>query len=304
VTERLTYVNGRLVPESQAVVSVFDLGFLAGHGAFERTRTFRGVPFRLEQHLARLYRSLNAIRLDPRLGQADMLAATLDLVERNRPLLDPDDDYIVGHYVTRGRLRGSPTVVILCEPIDWRAFAHQYVPGAHVVATTVRAVPSQVWDPKIKSTSRLHLWQAEEEAHLVDPDAYALLLTLDGNVAELNTSNIWFVRADTLVTPPTDACLAGVTREAVMELARSLSLPVVEKQFQLYDLINADEVFLTSASRCVLAVTRLDGRPIGNGTPGPVVARLQNAWAELFGLDVVAQALRHVDRAAIAPAVD
>src|SRR5690242_13293577 len=105
MSERLTYINGKLVPESQAMVSVFDRGFLAGHGAFERARTFRGEPFRLEQHLARLYRSLNALRLDLGITQSGMLAATLDLLERNVPLLDPDDDYIVGHYVTRGPYR-------------------------------------------------------------------------------------------------------------------------------------------------------------------------------------------------------
>ena len=81
------------------------------------------------------------------------------VVEEYRELLDSDDDYVVAHYITRGPARGSPTVVILCEPIDWRAFAHQYGPGAHAVTSSVRAVPSQVWDPKIKSTSRLHLWQ-------------------------------------------------------------------------------------------------------------------------------------------------
>jgi branched-chain amino acid aminotransferase len=296
VTERWTYVNGQMVPESQAVVSVFDRGFTSGHGAFERARTFRGMPFRLEEHIARLYRSLNTIRLDLSLTQAEMQAATLELLERNRPLLDPDDDYVVGHYITRGPLRGSPTIVILCELIDWPVFAHQYVPGAHAVTTSVRAVPNQVWDPKIKATSRLHLWQAEEEAHLVDPDAYALLLTLDGNVSELNTSNIWLVRDGTLITPPTDHCLAGVTREAVLDLANHLRVPVVERQFQLYDVLNADEVFLSSSSRCVLSITRVDGRPIGDGKPGPMVARIQNAWAELYGLDFVAQALRHVDR--------
>jgi branched-chain amino acid aminotransferase len=298
--ERMTYVSGRVVPESQAVVSVYDRGFLAGHGVFERTRTCKGKILHLEPHLDRLYRSLKTVGLDPGVSKAKLQSATLDLVECNRPLLGPDDDYIVGHYVTRGPYHGPPTVVILCEPIDWPAFAHQYANGAHVVTASVRAIPGQIWDPKVKATSRLHFWLAEQEAHLVDPDAYALLLTLDGNVAELQTSNLWIVRNGTLVTPPTNSSLKGITRGALIELAGHLGLPVEEQHFQVYDVINADEAFLTSSSRCVLAVTRVDGRPIGDGKPGPMVARLQKGWAEYFGLDFVAQALAHLDRRRVA----
>jgi branched-chain amino acid aminotransferase len=294
--ERMTYVNGRVVPESQAVVSVYDRGFMSGHGVFERTRTQRGEPLCLDEHLDRLYRSLRTIRLDPGLSKPELRAATLDLLARNRPLLGPDDDYIIGHYLTRGPYQGPPTVVILCEPIDWKAFAHQYEGGAHIVTASVRAIPVQIWDAKIKATSRLHLWLAEQEAHLVDPDAYALLLTMDGNVAELQTSNLWIVRDGTLLTPPTDTSLSGITRGSVLELARHMGVPVVEKHFQVYDVINADEAFLTSSSRLILGVTRIDGRPIGDGTPGPLTGRLQNGWAELFGLDFVAQALTQLKR--------
>jgi branched-chain amino acid aminotransferase len=300
----MTYLNGRIVPESQAVVSVYDRGFMAGHGVFDRTRTCDGEPFHLDRHVARLYRSLRTVGLDPGLTEDEMLAATLDLLARNRPLLRPNDDYIVGHYITRGRLRGSPTTVILCEPIDWAAFAHQYADGAHVVSTSVRAIPSQVWDPKIKATSRLHFWLAEEQAHLVDADAYALLLTVEGNVAELNASNIWIVRDGKLITPPADTALSGITRGAVWEVAQQLGIPSEERHFQLYDVINADEAFLTSASRLVLPVTRVDGRAIGDGEPGPIVGKLQRGWAELYEFDFVAQALAHVDRPAASPPID
>lgn len=298
--ERMTFVNGRVVPESQATVSVYDRGFMSGHGVFERTRTFRGEMFRLDQHVTRLYRSMRAVRLDPGLSPEEMRAATVDLLERNRPLLGPNDDYFVGHYVTRGPDRGSPTVVIVCEPIDFKKFAHHYIHGGHVVTTSIQAVPTQVWDPKIKSTSRLHLWLAEQEAHLVDPEAYALLLTPEGNVTELTSANFWIVREGTLVTAPVQAILPGVTRGAVMDLAKHLGIPVDETHFQVYNIMNADEAFLTTTSRCVLPLTRINGSPIGGGKVGSVVRRLQNGWAELFGHDIIAQVLKHLDKMKLA----
>ena len=300
MSERMAFVNGRVVPESEATVSVYDRGFMSGHGVFERTRTFHGEMFRLDQHIARLYRSMRAVGLNPGLSPEEMRAATVDLVERNRPLLGPNDDYFVGHYVTRGPDGGSPTVVILCEQIGFKKFAHHYIYGGHVVTTSIQAVPTQVWDPKIKSTSRLHLWLAEQEAHLVEPEAYALLLTPDGNVTELTSANFWIVRAGTLVTAPVQAILPGVTRGAVIDVAKRLGIPVEESHYQVYNIMNADEAFLTTTSRCVLPLTRINGSPIGDGKPGPVVGRLQNGWAELFGHDFVAQALKHLDKEKVA----
>lgn len=297
MTERVAYVNGRVVPENQATISIFDRGVLSGHGVFERTRTLHGELFRLDEHLARLYRSLRATRLEAGMSLEEMRAITLDLVARNRPLLEPDDDYTVGHYVTRGRDGDGPTVIIFCELIPFKAFARQYVDGGHVVATCTRALPAQVVDPKLKTTSRIHFWLAEQEAHLVDPEAYPLILDLDGNVTELSAANFWIVQDGALVTPPERSILAGITRGAVSELARALGIAVKERDFQMYDVMNADEAFLTTTTRCILPVTRVNGCQIGDGKPGPVVARLQNGWAEYHGLDFVAQALNHLKEA-------
>ena len=181
MAERTAYVNGEFVPESGASVSIYDRGFLSGLGVFERTRTFQGEIFHLDRHIARLYRSLKAIRLDSGLTSDEMHETTVELVRQNRELLGPDEDYFVGHYITRGPdTAGRATVVILCEPIGFHKFAHHYIYGGHVITTHIRAIPTQVWDPKIKSTSRMHLWLAEQQAQLVDPEAYALLLSPGG----------------------------------------------------------------------------------------------------------------------------
>ncbi len=297
MAERMAYVNGEFLPESRASISIYDRGFLSGLGVFERTRTFGGEVFHLDRHVARLYRSLKAVRLDPGLTDEEMNETTLELVKQNRGLLGPDEDYFVGHYVSRGPdTAGRATVVILCEPIAFHKFAHHYIYGGHVVTTSVRAIPNQVWDPKIKSTSRMHLWLAEQQAQLVDPEAYALLLTLEGNVTELTAANFWIVRNGTLVTAPVQNILSGITRGAVLEVAEHAGIPVEETDFQLYDIMNADEAFMTTTSRCVLPLTRINGNAIGEGKPGPVVGRLQKGWTELFGHDFVYQALKQLDK--------
>jgi branched-subunit amino acid aminotransferase/4-amino-4-deoxychorismate lyase len=189
-------------------------------------------------------------------------------------------------------------VIVFTDPIPFASFAHQYLEGGHAVTAVTRALPTQVIDPKLKTTSRLHFWLAEQEAHLVDPHAYPLVLDLDGNVTELTAANFWIVREGALLTPPDRSILGGISRAAVMEVAAELGVAVHERDFQPYDVRNADEAFLTTTSRSILPITKLDGSPIGDGTPGPVVARLQNGWAERYGFDFVAQALAHLPPAA------
>jgi branched-chain amino acid aminotransferase len=294
MAERVAYVNGRVVPESAATGSNLDRGFLSGQGVFERTRTFGGELFRLDEHLARLFRSMRTVHLEPDLGPDALKELTVDLVQRNRELLGPDDDYSVGHFITRGVPDRAPTVVVFCEPIDFRSFAQQYLTGAHVVSATTRALPLNVLDPKLKTTSRLHFWLAEQEAHLVDPQAYPLVLDLEGNVCELNAANFWIVRNGAIVTPPDRSILVGITRMVILELAEQMGVPVQQVDFQVYDVLNADEAFLTTTSRTILPVTRANGSPIGSGQPGLLVKRLQQAWIDRFEFDFVAQALAHL----------
>jgi branched-chain amino acid aminotransferase len=269
---------------------------MSGIGVFERTRTFHGELFRLDDHLRRLDYSLRMTRLTLGMSMDELRQATLDLVAINRQLLGPNDDYSVGHYITKGREGAGPTVVIFCDPIPFKSFARQYVTGAHVVTPSIRQVPTQVLDPKMKTTSRMYFHLAEEEAQLVDPEAYALVLDLDGNVCETTPGgNFWVVKARTVITPPGRSILRGITRDAIFELAEELRIAVQEKDFQVYDVMNADEAFITVTSKCIVPVTRVNGSAIGSGRPGPTVARLQSGWAERFGFDFVAQALSHLE---------
>jgi branched-chain amino acid aminotransferase len=155
MAERVAFVNGRIVPENEACVSIFDRGFLSGYGVFERTRTFNGEPFRLDEHLARLDLSLRMTRLELGMSLANLKARTIEVLSQNLPLRGPREDYSIGHYVSLGP-GGKPTVVIFTQPIPFGEYAKQYIDGGHVVTPSTRQVPVQSLDPKMKTTSRIY----------------------------------------------------------------------------------------------------------------------------------------------------
>jgi len=308
MSERVAYVNGNIVPESQATISIFDLGFQNGIGVFERARTANGDLFRLDQHLARLDASLTMTQIDPGMSMAEIKRATEDIVARNKPLRGPKGDYSVGHYISavpggQTAIPGSQaTVVIFTEPIPFKAWARAYVDGCHVVTPSIRQMPLTVVDPKMKTTSRIHFQLGRLEAQLADPEAIPLFLDDLGNVCELAGHNFFIVKNGVLLTPPGEAILRGITREATLELAQKLGLPAKEATFQVYDVMNADEAFLTTTTKCIMPCSRINGRPIGTGKPGPIVERLEKGWAEIFGFDFVEQALSHLpERQASSP---
>jgi branched-chain amino acid aminotransferase len=188
---------------------------------------------------------------------------------------------------------------MFCEPINFKSFAKQYVDGAHVVTPSIRQVPTQSLDPKMKTTSRMYFHLAECEAKLVDPDAYALILDLEGNVCELSPgANFWIVSRGVVISPKGRAILRGINRDALYEVARAEGIACKEENFQVYDVMNADEAFLTVTSRCILPITKVNGSPIGDGRPGPIVNRLQQGWIRVFNFDFLKQALAHLEPAA------
>ena len=158
--------------------------------------------------------------------------------------------------------------------------------GQHLVTPSIRHVPPQCYDPKMKYRSRMHFYLADQEARLVDAEAAALLLDLDGNVTETGTANFFIVERGTVVSPTTRNTLPGISRAMVIELCGQLGIPFVERDFQVYNALNADEAFLTSTPYCIMPATRINGVAIGDGKPGPMVGRLLTAWSEAVGLDI------------------
>jgi len=303
--EALVYLNGRLLPASQAHLAIFDAGVVMGATVTEMTRTFRRQPFRLEAHLERLFRSLRYVRFAIEESPDQLAGVSRELVAHNATLLPDGGELGLIQFVTAGELAayaglvpkaadrpgpaGPCTVCVHTFPLCWKLWAEKMRSGAHLVTPSVRHVPPQCIDPKVKYRSRMHYYLADQEARLVDPNASALLLDLDGNVTETSAANFLFVERGTIVSPTTRNTLPGVSRATVIELAAKLGIGFVERDSQTYHAVNAEEAFLTSTPYCVMPVTKINGLLLGEGKPGPIFRRLLAAWSELVGVDIERQ---------------
>jgi len=308
IKERVAYVDGEFVVESEAKVSILDAAFVHGDSVQEFTRTFNGKLFKFDEHMDRLVRSLRCARISLSLSMAELKEITLKIVELNKPLLGPNDDGWVIHLISSGilpkwREKGvtykDSTVVVHFKPLPFESYAKYYKTGAHVVTAWTRRVSPQSIDPKMKQCSRMDLNLATREVKLMDPNAYAILLDQEGNVAEGDGQNFFIVTKGVIKTPTLRNVLGGISRETVIDLAKKAKIPVEEVDIQPYDVYNADEAFLTATSFCILPVTRFNWIQIGDGKPGPITKRLLEMWSSEVGMDIVEQAMSHLKEKAL-----
>jgi branched-chain amino acid aminotransferase len=280
---RIIFMNDRLVPEDEAKVSVFDHGLLYGDGVFEGLRSYSGTVFRLDAHLDRLWASARAICLEIPLSKATVAKAVNDTLAANKL-----SDGYVRLVVTRGagslgldpNRTTNPQVIVIADTISLypREFYEQ---GLKIVTAATQRVQSAALSPRIKSLNYLNNIMAKLEG-LRAGCVEALMLNHKGEVAECTGDNVFVVRSGVLLTPPPDAgILEGITRNAVMELARAAGIDCREATLTRHDLYTADECFLTGTAAEVIPVVDIDGRMIGAGTPGPVTKQLTTAFHAL-----------------------
>jgi branched-chain amino acid aminotransferase len=298
VPDYTAYFCGEWLPASQVGIDPLDRGFLVGDAVFDVARTFNGKSFRMQEHVDRLYRSLKYVRIDPGMPPEEMMRISEELVRRNEHLRAEVGDFAIWQFVTRGRGRwahsaGPPTVGVFIRSLGFSRFAHLYEEGAHGVIVRVRSHSPESLDPKVKNFSRMNFNIAELEAADIDKSGWPILLDHRGNLAEGVGYNLFLVTGGAIRTPGDRTVLQGASRGMVFELAKGLGIPIAEEDLQPYDLYTADEAFFTSTSPCVLPVTRVDRRSIGNGVPGPIVQRLLAAWSEAVGVDIVRQAMEY-----------
>ncbi|MDZ7752168.1 MAG: D-amino acid aminotransferase [Gammaproteobacteria bacterium] len=258
----VVYVNGEFVPPERAVVPILDRGFMFGDGVYEVIPAYGGCLFRLPQHLDRLDRSLAAIRLDNPLSREAWRTVLAELLRRNG-----GGDRSVYLQVTRGTAPRDhvfpagvrPTVVAQCTPMA-------ALPAQGVAAITA---PDMRWEScNIKAITLLPNVLVRQQAR--EAGAYEAILHRAGRVTEGAASNVFVVHGDEVATPPKGPhLLAGITRDLVMELLQAAGRPCREREVQVAELAGADEIWLTSSTREVMAATRLDDRPVGEGTAGP-----------------------------------
>ncbi len=298
-SKRLVWINGDLVPESEAKISVFDVGRLYGATFYESIRTFRHKLFKLDQHLARLNASLAYAGLSNLVGRQQIVEAIQDVLDANIHLTADGDDIWICVEVTPGNSfpmplkRGAsqtPTVIAYSSELPHHEYVRNYAEGKHVVTSHFRNIPPQCFEQRCKNRSRLPHFMSKLYANQLDPDAFALLLDTDGFITEGSGANIFFVLGGVLHTPTTRNILDGISRQTVMELAADLGMNVVEQDLTLYEAYNAEEAFWTTTSYCILPISAIDGRKIGSSYPGPCAGKLLDAWSDMVGVDIVGQA--------------
>jgi len=278
------YVDGELLPRSKATVSVFDHGLLYGDGVFEGIRAYNGVVFKLKEHIDRLYESANYIRLPILMQKEEMIQAVLETLRKNNL-----KDAYIRLLVTRGvgdlglnpTICKSPSVVVITEPSAPTRDPRSNAIGKTTVISSIRRDPVDATSHEVKSLNYMNSILARWEAIEAGVDE-AIMLDTRGFVSEATAENVFIVRKGQLATPSTSsAILHGVTRQRVIELAGDLGYPVSEREITPFELINADEVFLTGTLAELVPVIRVNGRMIGSGRVGPVTARIYGEFVKV-----------------------
>lgn len=277
------WIDGKLVNKEDAKVSVYDHGLLYGDGVFEGIRAYSGRIFECQAHLKRLYDSAKAIRLE-----IPYTAEQLEKVIYETMAANSFKDCYVRLVVTRGigtlgidpmRCPG-PSVICITDLISLYP-AEMYEKGMAVITSSVIRNHPNALSPRIKSLNYLNNILAKIEA-LDAGVPEAVMLNHQGYVAECTADNIFIVRSGEVLTPPaSDGSLEGVTRGAIMNLARGSMIPMHERRLERHDLYIADECFLTGTGAEVIPVTKIDGRQIGTGQPGPITKKLHAAFHKL-----------------------
>ena len=275
------YVDGRIVPKSQAMVSVYDSGFMMGDGVWEGIRLYHGRWAFVDEHIDRLFEAAKAVDIDIVLTRAQVIQALSDTQAANQMLTDAHARLMV----TRGvkvrpfqhpRLaRSGPTMVIIME------HSAPKIPRPIRLATVphLRGLP-MTQDPKLNSHSKLNCILACIAAEKAGADE-ALMLDVHGFVNTTNACNFFIVKKGQVWTSTGDYCMNGITRQKVIDLCHANDIPVFERNFSLVDTYSADEAFLTGTFGAQTPVGTIDGRQIGSGQIGPVTERLRALYKSL-----------------------
>ena len=277
MTEAVCFLNGEYLPLSQAKISVLDRGFIFGDAVYEVIPVYRRKPFRLADHLQRLQRSLDAIKISNPNSTQTWAGLINDLIARN-----VDNNQSLYIQVTRGVAKRdfglpqglTPTVFMMSHPLTTPSPAQIESGVAAVTMTDIRWLRNN-----IKSTSLLGANILRQSA--LDAGGAECVLLRDGFLTEGSSSNIFVVKGETLLAPPkSQLILSGVTYDVLLELAAAQKIPTQVKDIHESEVKQADELMLTSSTREVLAITTLDGNPVATGSPGPVFRRLHRAFQD------------------------
>lgn len=305
--ERIVYINsdlypgGQFIPESEAKLSIWDVGYTYGYSVYDWARTFKGKPWQLKEHITRFYRSCKACGLALSMDPEELERVSAEVCSHNEHLLrkDKGEDYSIIIEATPGEYgwehgrcppppegKGGPTMIVKNKPIDVKLQALRCKKGIHLITPSTRQAPPLVREPKIKTYSRFSQVFAIREAKLVAPDCEPLMLDIYGNLAETQGANIFLVYNGVLMTPTTRNILEGISRSNVIYLSKRLNILVVERDLQPFHLYNAEEAFISTTPYNILPVSRYNGILIGSEVPGVLTKRLTETWSKWVDYDI------------------
>ena len=299
---RKVYMNGSIVDETEAKLSVYDSALMFGDMVFEMTRSFGKKQFKLEEHIDRLLMGVKILRIPLEMSKTEILRCCHQVIEANEEYFSSDDEHrlmidvsrgLLGIYENIEGLHRGPNLIIADFPLRWTVsgMSRYFTDGINMVITSQRAIPASLMDPKIKNRSRLFYLMANIEASQFEGDNnWALLLGTDGFITEGTGDNFFIVKDGTVISPEGRDILRGISRDFVMkELCVELGIPVIEKNIDPYDVYTADEAFITGTPFCMLPVTSLNSLAIGSGRPGKIFTKLLDEWSKTVGMDIKKQ---------------
>jgi branched-subunit amino acid aminotransferase/4-amino-4-deoxychorismate lyase len=295
----LAYLNGQWIDYANATIAPWDYGFTMGATATEQLRTFGGQLADAAWHVDRLLGGLDIMGLPIPLERDQLLAVAQEVVTRNWAEVPAGGDMGVGLCVSPGYLTkfspagiasDQPTVLAYGYPLNFDGLSELYSSGMALTIVETREIPDACVPKTLKNRSRMHYYLAEQEAAAKSPGSRALLLDLDGNVAEATVATVAIVEQDTIVVPPAAAILPGTALRYLINLCDQENVRLTRESISPARLKAADEVLWLSTPVAMLPVTRVDTQPIGNGNPGPIFKAIIAAWSREIGIDIVAQA--------------
>lgn len=303
--QTIAYFNGQYIDADKVLIPVHDAGFLLGTTIAEQIRTFNGHPFWLAQHLQRLYRGLTRAAIEPPIGISALADVVQSVIAHNYPLLAPQINRVRGDigitifvtpgaYPSYGIASTGPTIGVHAYPLQFHLWANRYTEGQRGILSSYQDVPASCWPVDIKCRSRMHYFLASKEAKSKDSDAIPILTDQESNISETPIANvIGFREAIGFIAPSESKTLPGISLAYVKQLAKRLEIPFTHRDIAPSELLEFDEIILTSTPFAALPLVSVDGRPIGDGSPGTIFRQIMAEWNADVGVNIDQQAQQH-----------
>jgi branched-subunit amino acid aminotransferase/4-amino-4-deoxychorismate lyase len=281
--QRISLLNGLWLPHSDLTIHVEDVGFRQGVIAVERLRNYHLAPFARDQHLDRWHLTTSALAIDGLPARSQIMCWLDELLARNDTWVRARGDVGITIVATPGRHVGRATFAMHLNPLDHQLIDRRRRFGQPLVVTGVVQPDSSSWPRGIKTRARIHYYLADRESHRDDPHAVGVLLDQDGTVTETSIANLAVVQSNTVISPPADRVLGGITQQIIEQLAAEASVTWEKQPIHPEQLQRADEILLMGTDGGIWFANSVNRQPVASGQPGPVYSRLRCAFDELVG---------------------